>query len=499
MTEPARPRRLDLSAAIERGALRSARTVHRAADNPTIDSIALISRPEQARRVAPRAAVVIADAAQSRGWLVSSVLRFAWERRASVVVASGDQPDSVLALARRLDITLLSVAEDPTAVALELASDIGAANAAIEAQLIGLIRSVGRESTVDGILRSAATELGELPLELTYRERVVAFAGKPRPGDRSTMTPIRVAGTPDDPVEIRAYPVQDPNERTFARSALELVVPHLRAAWSDAVSTERPDGVSAVAAAGDAADHTVGGRTLLTQLGWKEDELHFVVFLRPIVGEPSRTLSNVVRLTWQRAMGRVSLMDSDDGWVAVLATDDEGGMADAVDLLRAHAAPGLSELGIGIGVSSLESDPSSLHDLVLEARSAARAAQASGAAEIGLFDSLGLTAIGYLFDMADTRAIAHLVVPDFCAAPDLETLAESVAAFLASGSVTSAADALGIHRNTLTMRLDRARALGLPIGDPQSTLAIMALARAFDLRLSGLEPSRHHDDHGDPR
>ncbi|MFV0372980.1 helix-turn-helix domain-containing protein, partial [Microbacterium sp.] len=151
-------------------------------------------------------------------------------------------------------------------------------------------------------------------------------------------------------------------------------------------------------------------------------------------------------------------------------------------------APGLRDLGIVIGVSSLESDPARLHDLVVEARSAARAAQATAPAEIGLFDDLGLTAIGYLFDVADARTIARLVVPDFCAAPDLATLAESVAAFVASGSVTAAAESLGIHRNTLTVRLDRARTLGLPIGDPRSTLAIMALVRAFAPRL-GADPA----------
>lgn len=479
MTQRNEPRRLNVTSALDRGALRGASAMHRAAENPTIDSVALIVTPDQARRVAPRSAVVIAGGAETSGWLVSSVLRFAWERRASLVIAGWQQPDSVVALARRLDITLVSVSDDPTSIALKLAADIGAANSAVEAQLMGAIRRVGSATSVELILRTIAAELGDTRLELTYRAGVVLTAGGAERDPKVSVLSARIAGSPDDPVELRAYPATASVSASFAQSLFELVVPHLRAAWAEQVSADRLAGIASVSAARESAGQSVGGAQLLDQLGWKSGQYHAAVLLRLPPGGSSRTLGQVVRLVWQRAMGRVPLAETFDGWIAVLEATDEDDLAAAVDLLRSHAAPGLGELGVGIGVSSFTADSARLDDLLTEARSAARVAQSSDAVDVGVFDDLGLTAIGYLFDADDVRAIAHLVVPDFCAAVDREVLAESVSAFLAARSVTSAADSLGIHRNTLTMRLDRARALGLPIGEPDATLPIMALVRAF--------------------
>jgi hypothetical protein len=491
VSRQAEPARLDVAAAIEHGALRTTKPVHRAAENPTIDSIALISRPEQARRVAPRAAVVIAGGQEASGWLVSSVLRYAWERRASVVVAAGAQPDSVLVLAQRLDITLLFTDGDPTDLALALAADIGAANAAVEAQLIALMRLVIAERTIDGILRTASAELGALPLELTFRGAVVAAAGPSDRTGRLTLGPLPVAGAAGDQVELAAYPLRSAGPQAFAESALNLVIPSLRAVWFEMESSDRLDGLASAAASSAAVSAGAGDQVrpqpepapsrpaLLQQLGWRDDDSHFVVFLRPADERNSRALSNVVRLIWRRAMGQGSLVEAPNGWLTVLSTDDEAGAATALGRLRSQLSPALAELGIGVGLSSVERSPDRLNDLVTEARLAARCAWAVGPGEVAVFDDLQLSAIGSLFDPADARTIARLVLPEFCAAPDLDRLVESVAAFLDAGSVIAAAAELSVHRNTLTARLDRARALGLPVGEPSLAFAVAAVVRAF--------------------
>lgn len=488
MTDQSGARKLDLAVAIERGALRSATVVHRAPDNPTIDSIALISRPEQARRVAPRSAVVIAAGQQTSGWLVSSVLRYAWERRASVVVAAGAQPDSVLVLARRLGITLLSTLDDPTKLALDLASEIGAANAAVDAQLVSLLRIVTREHTVDGILRKAAAELGDVPLELTYRDSIIAAAGKSDAGERIQLGPYGMVGSTGDGVAIRAFPRKAGRQATLTEGALALIIPYLRAAWLEAEISDRFDGLAAAAAAEDAAGEDTHGRPkLVEQLGWGDGDYHFVVFLRHATGYGSRTLSNVVRLLWRRSMGPGALSEVPGGWITVLTADDENSVSTAVRRLRARLAPGLKEVGVGIGVSRIDSAPERLSDLVTEARLAARCAWIPGDEGVGSFDELKLSAVAYLFEPADAQVIARLVLPEFCSAPDLTTLVESVAAFVNERSVTAAAAALDVHRNTLTARLDRARVLGLPVGDPSMAFAVAAVIRALD---PGLD--QHH-------
>lgn len=490
------PARLDVSAAIEHGALRATSSLHRSVENPTIDSIALISRPEQARRVGPRAAVVIASGPETSGWLVSSVLRYSWERRASVVVAAGVQPDSVLALARRLDITLLTTDSDPTKLALALAADIGAANAAIEAQLVALLRLVQRERTLDRMLRVASVELG-LPLELTFRDSVIAAVGPSDRTGRIELGPFPIAEAADDEVALTAYPPAA-GRTGFAEAALELVTPALRAAWFEAEHSDGLDGLAAAVSVDENAGAGVAPRPILVgQLGWRTAESHVVVFLRSPNERGSRALGNVVRLLWRRAMGRGALSATRGGWIAVVSADDDA-LGPMADRLGERLSPALAELGVGIGLSSADDDPGRLAEMVVEARIAARCAWGAGGDAIASFSDLRLGAIGYLFDPADARTIARLVLPEFCAAPDLDTLIESVAAYLDEGSVGAAAAALSIHRNTLTTRLDRARSLGLPVGDPGLALSVAVVVRALHPRRLGRGPdSAHRADEGD--
>ena len=476
------PARLDVAAAIEHGALRGTVALHRSADNPTIDSIALISRSEQARRVTPRAAVVVAAGPETSGWLVSSVLRYAWERRASLVVATGGQAESVLALARRLDITLLTSHGDPTTLALDLAADIGAANAAVEARLVALLRAVQRATDLDAMLEIASAELGGLPLELRFRGAVVAGAGDADRAGRVELGPFAISDVGADTLAVSAFPSRASGRTGLAEAALELVAPVLRGAWFEAESADRLDGFAAAAAAVDDPGFETIGSTdpaFVERLGWPAGESHVVVFLTPARGAPSRALGNVVRLLWRRAVGAGALAATRDGWLAVLPAEDDDTVGDLVARLREHLAPALGELGIGVGISSADDAPGRLSSLVVEARLAARCAWGIGDGEVGSFADLELGAAGYLFDPGDARAIAGLVLPEFCTAPDLAVLVESVAVFLDEGSMSAAVSALSIHRNTLTARLDRARSLGLPLGEPGTALAVAVIVRAL--------------------
>jgi hypothetical protein len=478
------PARLDVAAALEHGALRSTATLHRTAENPTIDTVALVTRPEQARRVPPRAAVVIAAGAESSGWLVSSVIRYAWERRASVVVAAGVQPDSVLVLAQRLDITLLSTDGDPARLALELSADIGAANAAVEAQLVAVLRIVNRESTVDAVLRALSAELGGLPLEVAYRGAVVASAGTDDRAGRQPIGPLRLSGTGDLDVTLTAYTPRGPRPAGFAEAALQLALPTLRAVWLDAEAADRLDGLAAAAAA-TTGDPSGSGATWITPLGWTSGSAHLVVVLRTSRRERSRALTNVVRLLWRRAMGRGALGETLDGWAIVLPVEGEHETDAVVRRARSKLAPGLAGLGIQVGVSSVSAEPNQLGRLLEEARLAARCAWTRSSDAVAAFPDLELSAIDALFDPDDARTIARLVLPEFCAAADLDRLVESVSAVLREGSVSAAAIALDVHRNTLAARLERARNLGLPVGEPRSAFAVAAIVRALQAETKG--------------
>ncbi|MCY1229004.1 hypothetical protein D9M72_413540 [compost metagenome] len=69
--------------------------------------------------------------------------------------------------------------------------------------------------------------------------------------------------------------------------------------------------------------------------------------------------------------------------------------------------------------------------------------------------------------------VAALTLPRLMDSPDREAIVAAVAAFLDhGGSVTLAAAALDVHRNTLQARLSRARELGVPLDHPAELLSV---------------------------
>lgn len=478
MSASSQPNRLDVAAAIERGVLRGTVAEHRAAENPSIDSVVLVTHPEQVRRVGPRAAVVIAAGTESSGWLVTSILRYAWERRASLVVAAGVQPESVVALARRLNVTLLSTMADPAKTALDLAAEIGAAEAALDSQLVAVLRVVAREQTLEGILRTAGAELG-VALDLTFRRASIASSGDPDCENPERDGPFVVSDTAGDLVELWVYgsrsrAAADRSGRPLAEAALPLILPALRAAWLDLDAADGVGSLSAVAAATRFAVPRV-----LTELGWQDQEGHLVIYLLAPTPSYSSTLSRVVRLVWRAATGHGGLSEAENGWVAVRPAAEEDGAGRLSATLARGLPSALADLGVRVGVSSIAVSAGELPQLVTEARIAARCAWSLGRGEVASFETLQLSAVDYLFDAEDARMIAALSLPEFCAAPDVDKLVESVKAFVDEGSVSAAATSLSVHRNTVTARLDRARSLGLPVGEPRLVVAVAAVVRAL--------------------
>jgi hypothetical protein len=484
----ARPalRRLDIEIALERGALKNCSIVHRAIEAAPIDAVALITQPEQVRRVGPRAAVVVAAGSETSGWLVSSVLRYAWERRASLVVVAGTQPESVAALAERLDITTISTVADPTTIALDLAAEIGAANAAVEAQLVTVLRRVTRERSIEGILGIAGTEL-QASLEIEFCGAIVASAGTVR-GAAKPLGPFIVVDSAGDRVELWAHPHAVAGSDALIESAIPLIMPVLRAAWLELESAGREDALAVAAAAvGTAAPH------VMAELGWSPGETRAVVFLHSRLSKPSRVLSDVVRLLWKKATGAGGLAEVESGWIAVVPVSDDDELSDLARSLSLHLAPALSDLGIRVGLSSLAASADRLGDAVAEGRIAARCSWAFGEQSVGVFEDLGLSAVEFLFDPKDASAIARLVAPEFCNAPEVDKLVESVRAFMDEGSVGAAAAALSIHRNTVSAHLDRARDLGLPVGDSRMAVAVASVVRALSAERRN-EASRDRTD-----
>ncbi|WP_161494027.1 helix-turn-helix domain-containing protein [Microcella alkaliphila] len=373
-------------------------------------------------------------------------------------------------------------------MALALSADIGAANAAIESQLIALLRTVGEQTTVDEILRVAAAEL-RLCLELRLGEITIATVGERESQGLTMVGPLTISDSASGSVTLWATAGKNED---FVTTALTLILPLIRAAWFESGALDLADVLSAVAAIDEAAmPDNLALQTVMPRLGWRDGDAHAVVFLAAPGKRPTRTMSNVVRLLWRRAAINRSLVDTADGWISVVSLGEDDDTSRVSRELGAALATSLGELGIGIGLSRAYDSPGNLQEQVAEARIASRTAWAAGAEGVGSFEELTLQAIDYLFDPSDAITVAQLVVPEFCRANDRDRLVMSVRAFLDEGSVVAAAARLSLHRNTMTARLDRARALGLPVGDPRQSFSVEAIIRAFlprDHEGPGIEP-----------
>src|SRR5665811_2409053 len=104
---------------------------------------------------------------------------------------------------------------------------------------------------------------------------------------------------------------------------------------------------------------------------------------------------------------------------------------------------------------------------------AARAARSMGSNPVATFRGLGARAFLAAADTPDLRDVAHNTLAALADAEDRDQLIVTLVAYLENGGSTSrAAERLGVHRNTVTSRVDRIRRFGIPLDDPDRRLEL---------------------------
>ena len=164
------------------------------------------------------------------------------------------------------------------------------------------------------------------------------------------------------------------------------------------------------------------------------------------------------------------------GWLTIAHAPTPTQLAQHVRELHELHASALSTFPVATGVGSLRSGIDGLAATLGEARDAARLA--ADRARAGWFvpiDSLGLEQLLLSWTSSDTFAPAaqSLLVPLS------ETERQTLAAYLdEESSVIATAHRLGLHRNTVSARIQRIQtALGADLGDPQTRLALQLACR----------------------
>jgi len=475
--------RLDIAGLLAHGSLRGTTPLYLTPSSATVENVVLVSQLEAIQRVRPNTVVVLSPGMGAGGWLVSAALRHSWERRASAVVVAGSTySDAVIGLAERLGITLLASDDDPAGVALAMAAEIGAALSVVDAELARFARAVAKDISLGEVLKTISNELDGVGISVEYDGVILASAGIAlREAAEVITVDIRRGNGAIRSTLTARVPASGVHNLQLVRSILEVASPSVKAAWllgdfleaSRAVPTAALTGLDLHPGSSGSA-FAVEHRHLLTQLGWRPDDKYVAMWIRGRAPhEPRSELTAVLRLLWRKAASRSPLAEVDGGWLALVPVQHGVAAAQLEGRIRTRLAEALAELGLVAGLSAWHEDPPVLAAIVREAHLAAESAWRAGPGTVLSFANLGVAAATTFIDPDAVGLIAELTLPRLMASADRDMIIAAVASFLDHhGSVSLAAKFLGLHRNTLQGRLNRARELGVPLDTPAQLLSV---------------------------
>ncbi|MDN4614644.1 helix-turn-helix domain-containing protein [Leifsonia sp. F6_8S_P_1B] len=168
------------------------------------------------------------------------------------------------------------------------------------------------------------------------------------------------------------------------------------------------------------------------------------------------------------------------GWLSFAAPPAPSRVEEAVRALRMLHASARRSFTVATGIGTLETGPAGLVATIEGAADAARlAADRSATGYFLRIDALGLEQLLLSWTGSDTfvPAAESLLAPLLARGPEL---VETLTAYLDHESgIAATADALGLHRNTVSTRIARAQELlGLDLADPETRLAVHLACRA---------------------
>ena len=487
--------------------LASATVLHLAGPNRPVAQVVLAETFDRLRRTPPHAVVVLHAEAATGGWSLAAALHLAWERNfAAVVVTAAVAGPSSAALARRLNMTLVVLADDPLDVALQLAGHVSAPAAARALRQALCAERLTEETSIRGVLRVLNAELGATPVALLAGEAVLAgraAAVAHRPDVVQVTVPVNNPGENWARL-VAGVPVDASVAVPQVEALLKLARPSLLAAWAQTRLDAAGHAAAEAAAFGllrrlatDAASPAPSGEVEVeipawsTDLGWQVDGVNRAVWIAPLrsAGPPSAELTHLVRMAWQRGRPTWPLIPEDDGWISWQSSAD----GDLAPLRRALTAfgPSTESYSLAVGVGQAHQGISGLLRSVAEARLAAHVGRQAGAAAVQWFEQVGAPAALAWLPTTEIAAVADLCLTDLMAAPDRDSLVDTALAVLDSGgSLVEASHRLGVHRNTVLARITRARQLGLVFDDPAQRLALHVLCYALAALRHAAEPLR---------
>lgn len=507
-----------LSELVSAGSGELTRVHHLVPAGGVIRDLALISDIEDIIGVGPDTLVVLSAEASTGGWMVSAALRYAWERRAAaLVVPEQSLTKTAVSLARRLGVSLLSTDHEATRTALDLALRIGLTRSGQVARLQQFSAQAARINELTELIGLISAELGGRRVLIeTAGSIVFSVSGDEVELDITKEAPTADSGETDDAsaaasdddraddlvaVEVEVAPTTarsdllrvfvDPDEREYAERVLEAAASSVRALTAEFRLSSLTSSLPALTMAS-----LTGTRrfALISDAFWPDSggDRRWPLsgtFIAVCVLAGDRDAS-AVHQVWHAGFPDVPLARIDTGWLALLPTREPDGADGKATVRGAFAAYG--RLDIGVGISAAGSGSERVATAVQEAWLAARLALGPRSAADGRvleFSAIPLSLGDRILPEELAIELARTLFPRLLADAEARVIVETVVAVLACrGSVSGAADRLGVHRNTLHSRLRRAAELGVPLSDPETTLSVHLIFAA--LLDSGIFPGQ---------
>lgn len=448
----------------------------------SVRDIALITHVDQILEVGPDSIVLLGEELALGGWVVSVALRYAWERRAAALVVSGQSfSESVIELARRFGVALFTTAVGIDRTALTLARELGALEAGILSRLDALHSRVSRATTLPEVLREISQEVGDAQVQVTVEGMELVSHGE-RPPDPVTIRVVLDGGR-RGPELVAAIPLpqQAFAEQALARAAMTVRALLLAQELADLVDAAPLLSFAALTGLheGSALDDARPDPAALQR--WPAGTPLAAVVLRVVEGGKdyrADRIAPVVNSRWREAFPRVPLVRMHAGWFALVPLAHPSAAIDGA--LQQLADSGLGPLGTAVGVALDSDGTEQVSNLLRRAGLAARLAEPGG--PLINFRRFGLPLVRRLLPAEDAIDLARTAYPRLLADASAADIISTVVAYLDSaGSATAAAELLGVHRNTLQLRLRRAAALGVHLDRPGELLSTHLLLAALDL------------------
>ncbi|GAA3557334.1 hypothetical protein GCM10022419_042510 [Nonomuraea rosea] len=399
---------------------------------------------------APLGALVAGGSSRSPGWpsVVRTVLGLAVAPLTAWVAQERLRASRDFAMQAALAERLLADAEAAATTSAPTSAGTRAAASGATSTTTSAATSAAAPGETRGVT-SAGTRGAVSPATSAGGTRGAASPATSAGATRGAASPATSAGTTRGTASPTSRPATSPTTRAGASAAP-------RAATSAATRAAR----SAVAAAATELEEEGGPRTVAIALGWTVEGPITGYHVRPLPAVDDTPLAQALITA---AVGEVPVLPRGEGWAGWSALEP-GKLAQRLEHCL-EMLPWPCAAGVGTPVDDLAAAGESL--LGAEA-----AAFVAGPGTVARADQMGPAELLGALPAGVLRAPAAVVLRPLLEIDKDGTLLETLAAVLDEGGALKAADRLGVHRNTITTRLDRIKSVGFNLDDAATRLAL---------------------------